>query len=257
MAIAARRAGFSPTIVRLTYVYGPGQAAHNAIPIFLGACWRGEQPVVFGDGHELRDDVLVTDVADGLAEVCLRRVEGILNAGGERARSLREVAALCCQAVAAAGGPAGPRPRGSTPAGRASPGSTRASTRPRCTRCSAARPTPMLSRAHRPGGGDARRGRMRTVIVTGATGHLGRYVVDELARAGFDVVAASRSGAVPRPPVRRRAPRSACGRWPLDVADDDAVAVLADALARPRRSSTSRAGTRPPPPPRRPPIGAG
>jgi uncharacterized protein YbjT (DUF2867 family) len=31
---------------------------------------------------------------------------------------------------------------------------------------------------------------VKTVIVTGATGHLGRYVVDELARAGFDVVAA-------------------------------------------------------------------
>ncbi len=111
MAIAARRAGFSVAMVRLTYVYGPAQVASNAIPIFLRACWRGEQPVVFGDGHELRDDVLVTDVADGLAEVCLRRVEGVLNAGGERARSLREVAALCCQAVAAAGGPAGLVPR--------------------------------------------------------------------------------------------------------------------------------------------------
>ena len=111
VAIAGRRAGFSTTIVRLTYVYGPGQAAHNAIPIFLDACWRGEPPVVFGDGHELRDDVLVTDVADGLAEACLRRVEATLNAGGEGARPLREVAALCCQAVAAAGGPTGLVPR--------------------------------------------------------------------------------------------------------------------------------------------------
>jgi UDP-glucose 4-epimerase len=111
VAIAARRAGFSATIVRLTYVYGPGQAAHNAIPIFLEACWRGEPPVVFGDGHELRDDVLVTDVADGLAEACLRRAEGIFNAGGEGARPLREVAALCCQAVAAAGGHVGLAPR--------------------------------------------------------------------------------------------------------------------------------------------------
>jgi nucleoside-diphosphate-sugar epimerase len=111
VAIAARRAGFPAAIVRLTYVYGPGQAAHNAIPIFLAACWRGEPPIVFGDGHELRDDVLVTDVADGLAEVCLRRAEGTFNAGGERARALREVAALCCQAVAAAGGPGGLAPR--------------------------------------------------------------------------------------------------------------------------------------------------
>jgi UDP-glucose 4-epimerase len=111
LAIAARRAGFSSAVVRLTFVYGPGQASHNAIPTFLRSCWRGEPPVVFGDGHELRDDVLVTDVADGLAEVCLRRAEGIFNAGGERARALREVATLCCQAVAAAGGPTDIAPR--------------------------------------------------------------------------------------------------------------------------------------------------
>jgi nucleoside-diphosphate-sugar epimerase len=111
LTIAARRTGFSAAIVRLTFVYGPGQAPHNAIPTFLRACWRGEQPVVFGDGHELRDDVLVTDVADGLAEVCLRRAAGTFNAGGERARSLREVATLCCQAVVDAGGPTGITPR--------------------------------------------------------------------------------------------------------------------------------------------------
>jgi UDP-glucose 4-epimerase len=111
LGIAARRAGFSAAVVRLTFVYGPGQAGHNAIPTFLRACWRGEPPVVFGGGHELRDDVFVGDVADGLAEVCLRRAEGTFNAGGERARPLGEVAALCCEAVAAAGGPTivGPR----------------------------------------------------------------------------------------------------------------------------------------------------
>ncbi len=72
----------------------------------------------------------------------------------------------------------------------------------------------------------------KTVIVTGATGHLGRYVVDELARAGFDVVAASRGGAVPPPPFGAVAP-APVRTLALDVADDGAVAALAAALATP------------------------
>jgi UDP-glucose 4-epimerase len=73
---------------------------------------------------------------------------------------------------------------------------------------------------------------MKTVIVTGATGHLGRYVVDELARAGFDVVAASRAGGLPPPPFGAGAP-ARIRTLMLDVAGDGAVAALADALATP------------------------
>lgn len=119
LAVSARRAGYTFAIVRPTYVYGPGQHAGNAIPTFLRAAWRGEAPVIFGGvGGELRDDVFVGDVATCLAEACLRRAEGPFNAAGERARTLREVAALCCQAVAELGGPSGLEPRlepGQTP----------------------------------------------------------------------------------------------------------------------------------------------
>lgn len=97
-------------IVRPSYVYGPGQRATTAIPSFLRACWQGVRPVVFGDGRQLRDDVLVADVAYCLAEACVRRVEGPLNAAGERARILLEVAELCCRAVEAVGGPKGLSP---------------------------------------------------------------------------------------------------------------------------------------------------
>ena len=111
LATAARRAGFSLAVVRPTYIYGTGQAAHNAIPIFLAACWRGEPPVVFGErGQELRDDVHVSEVAASLVAACLRRAEGPFNSAGERVRTLIEVAQLCCDAVAAAGGPAGLHP---------------------------------------------------------------------------------------------------------------------------------------------------
>jgi UDP-glucose 4-epimerase len=84
---------------------------------------------------------------------------------------------------------------------------------------------------------------MKTVIVTGATGHVGRYTVDALARAGFDVVAASRSGAVPAPPFGS-AP-AAVRTLALDVADDSAVALLADALV-PGAAIVHLAGWHPP-----------
>lgn len=111
LAIASARSGFTYTVVRPTCIYGPGQHLHNAIPIFLQAAWRGEPPIVFGRGESVRDDVFVRDVADIMAEAALRRVEGTFNAGGEQARTILEVANLCCEAVAEAGGPQGLRAR--------------------------------------------------------------------------------------------------------------------------------------------------
>ena len=110
LEITRRRGLGTYAIVRPSYVYGPGQRATTAIPAFLRACWQGERPVVFGDGRQLRDDVLASDVAYCLAEACVRRVEGALNAAGERARFLLEVAELCCRAVEAVGGPQGLSP---------------------------------------------------------------------------------------------------------------------------------------------------
>lgn len=73
---------------------------------------------------------------------------------------------------------------------------------------------------------------MRTVVVTGATGHVGRYVVDRLARAGFNVLAASRSGAAPRPPFGAGSAPPA-RTLALDLADEGSVAALAGALRGP------------------------
>lgn len=110
LAISRSRGLGTVAIVRPSYVYGPGQRATTAIPAFLRACWQGDAPAVFGDGTQLRDDVLATDVAFCLAEACLRRVEGAFNAAGERARTLFEVAETCCRAVEAVGGPRGLTP---------------------------------------------------------------------------------------------------------------------------------------------------
>ncbi|HWO14740.1 MAG TPA: NAD(P)-dependent oxidoreductase, partial [Polyangiaceae bacterium] len=111
LSISAARTGGRFAIVRPTCIYGPGQHLHNAIPIFLRSAWAGEPPVVFGSGRDVRDDVYAPDLARALLEACLRREVGAFHATGERARSIREVAELCCRAVAELGGPSGLEPR--------------------------------------------------------------------------------------------------------------------------------------------------
>ncbi len=68
------------------------------------------------------------------------------------------------------------------------------------------------------------------VVITGATGHIGRNLVALLAGQGWHVVAASRSGAMPESPFEL-----STGSWPvrtlaLDVASETAVAALAAEL---------------------------
>lgn len=104
LAISAARTQAKYAIVRPTCIYGPGQHLHNAIPLFLKACLEGKNPVVFGEGRDIRDDVLAPDLAYCLAEACLRKVEGPFHAAGEKARTIFEVAELCCRAVSELGG---------------------------------------------------------------------------------------------------------------------------------------------------------
>jgi nucleoside-diphosphate-sugar epimerase len=111
LAIASPRAGFTYSMVHPTCIYGPGQHLHNAIPLFLKACLAGEDPVVFGDGKSLRDDVYAPDLSDVLIEAALQKKVGSFHAHGEKARTILEVAELCCEAVAKIGGKAGLRPR--------------------------------------------------------------------------------------------------------------------------------------------------
>jgi nucleoside-diphosphate-sugar epimerase len=111
LAIASVRAGFSYSMVHPTCIYGPGQHLHNAIPLFLKACLAGEDPVVFGDGKSIRDDVYAPDLSDVLIEAALTKKVGSFHAHGEKARTILEVAELCCEATRKIGGKAGLRPR--------------------------------------------------------------------------------------------------------------------------------------------------
>lgn len=65
------------------------------------------------------------------------------------------------------------------------------------------------------------------IVVTGATGHLGRHVVQRLASLGHRIVAASRSGEFPGAPA---ASSPTVTTLSVDIGDDACVAPLAEAL---------------------------
>ncbi len=68
------------------------------------------------------------------------------------------------------------------------------------------------------------------VVVTGATGHLGRYVVHELLGRKHSVVAVSRSGELPALPFGESQRVGDCRSLAADVASDAAVTALAAEL---------------------------
>ena len=68
------------------------------------------------------------------------------------------------------------------------------------------------------------------VVVTGASGHVGRYAVDTLMRAGHEVIAVSRSGQVPAEPFGRLPREARVTGLALDLALETSVEPLAAAL---------------------------
>jgi nucleoside-diphosphate-sugar epimerase len=66
---------------------------------------------------------------------------------------------------------------------------------------------------------------LRKVVITGATGHLGSYASQRLAERGLEVVALSRSGALPAVPFEQTRPGNVRG-LALDLEEDAAVESL-------------------------------
>lgn len=79
------------SILRLSQVYGPGEPVIKAIPSFMSAISAGREPVLYGDGSEMRDYVHVDDVVSAVVNAIERRKSGVYNIAGGRAASIREV----------------------------------------------------------------------------------------------------------------------------------------------------------------------
>ena len=95
IACGARETPLS--ILRPSFVYGPGQNPENVIPRFVDALRRDEPPRVYGAGSDVRDDVYVGDVARAVELAVERRAEGVFNVAGGRPRTILEVAETACR----------------------------------------------------------------------------------------------------------------------------------------------------------------
>jgi UDP-glucose 4-epimerase len=91
-------------MLRPTLIYGAGDPHNGYGPNrFRRLANKGEPIVLFGDGEERRDHVLVDDVAEIAARVIYRRSSGALNIATAATASFREIAE---QVVKASGRPA-------------------------------------------------------------------------------------------------------------------------------------------------------
>ncbi len=96
--LASRGAPRSVVSLRLATVYGPGENGPRAIPSFINAYLGSGDPVLHGDGTDVKDYVHVSDVAAAILSACLLpSPPATANVGSGVGRSteevLREVAA--------------------------------------------------------------------------------------------------------------------------------------------------------------------
>jgi UDP-glucose 4-epimerase len=81
--------GLSTACLRYFNVYGPRQDPNSqyaaVIPLFIQKLYRGEPPIIFGDGEQSRDFTFVKDVAEANILAAESTATGIFNIGrGER-----------------------------------------------------------------------------------------------------------------------------------------------------------------------------
>lgn len=88
--------GLNTTILRYGNVYGPRQdpsTEAGVVAIFTVAMLRGERPVIFGDGTQVRDFVYAGDVAEANLRALGRDLPAPLHIGTGEATSVNELAA--------------------------------------------------------------------------------------------------------------------------------------------------------------------
>ncbi len=75
--------------------YGPRQHPEKLIPTLIQQVLKGEPMTLHGDGKHIRDWLHVEDHCQGLLDVCLKGIPGVVyNFGGQCERTNREIATL-------------------------------------------------------------------------------------------------------------------------------------------------------------------
>lgn len=96
LAAVCRGLGLRWVALRAAFIYGPGQHVSNVIPRFLAAVKKGEPPMVFGDGSDVRDDVYVDDVAQAVELSLTGKDAGVFNVASGAPHALLDVARAAC-----------------------------------------------------------------------------------------------------------------------------------------------------------------
>lgn len=84
--------GIPVTVLRYATVFGPGEFNHRAVPRFIHALSKGQPPLIYGDGSEIRDYVYVDDVVQATVCALARRPGQVLNIGSGKGHSTMQIA---------------------------------------------------------------------------------------------------------------------------------------------------------------------
>ena len=81
--------------VRFFNVYGPGQGFEWVVPIFIQKALNNENPIVFGDGSQVRCFTFITDIVKGMEFVRKKGGKGeAYNIANDKPLSMKELAEL-------------------------------------------------------------------------------------------------------------------------------------------------------------------
>jgi len=78
-------------ILRYSQVYGLGEPKIKVIPVFIDKIVKGESPIIFGDGSDVRDYVYIDDVVNATVLSLSKKTNGIFNIGSGKGYSVKEV----------------------------------------------------------------------------------------------------------------------------------------------------------------------
>ena len=106
--------GIRSVLLALGNVYGPRQDPHGeagVVAIFLGRMLRGETPVIYGDGTQVRDYVFVDDAVEAFVRSLDSPFGGVVNVGTGTGTSVLDLFRACARTVGYKGQPAFESPR--------------------------------------------------------------------------------------------------------------------------------------------------